>query len=115
MPDKYECETCGSDIRAGFVENENAVMEYGENPEYDMKACREHIDKETGGQRSLTPNSATKTCDYLKSRRQSLARIRCLTGVLKLWDTDKHRTLGKFLQMRPGRTIRRSASIVTAK
>jgi hypothetical protein len=44
MPDKYECETCGSDIRAGFVENENAVMEYGENPEYDMKACREHID-----------------------------------------------------------------------
>lgn len=44
MPGKYDCESCGSDIRDGFVENENDVMEYDEKPKYDMEACRDHID-----------------------------------------------------------------------
>lgn len=44
MPEKYDCESCGSDIRHGFVENEDAVVEYGDKPKYDISACREHID-----------------------------------------------------------------------
>ncbi len=44
MADQYDCETCGTDIRTGFVKNEDAVMEYGEKPKYDMDACRQHID-----------------------------------------------------------------------
>jgi hypothetical protein len=50
-----------------------------------------------------------------KERRENLARRVWLTGVLKLWDARKHRTLGKFLQTRAGRLFRRRASIVTAK
>ena len=53
---------------------------------------------------------------YEEANRQRLARIRWLTGVLKLWDTDKHRSLSKFLRSRSGRTFRRRcAAVLTAK
>jgi hypothetical protein len=47
-----------------------------------------------------------------QSRRASLARLLWLERLLQSWDSDKHRTLNKFLRSRAGRHFRRRQAFV---
>jgi hypothetical protein len=43
MPNKYDCECCGDDIREEFIANDHEVMQWGEAPKYDMEALEGYI------------------------------------------------------------------------
>jgi hypothetical protein len=50
------------------------------------------------------------------SRRQILSRMLWLERLLLAWDSEKHRTLNKFLRSREGRVFcRRQAFIIPSK